>query len=44
MTEDEVVVWHQWLDGLELEQALGVGEGEGSLAYATVHGVPKSQT
>ena len=32
MTEDEVVVWHQWLHGIELEQALEVGEGEGSLA------------
>ena len=32
MTEDEVVRWHHWLDGREFEQALGVGDGQGSLA------------
>ena len=32
MTEDEVVGWHHWLDGHEFEQALRVGEGQGSLA------------
>ena len=31
-TENEMVVWHHWLDGHEFEQALGVGEGQGSLA------------
>ena len=31
MTEDKMVVWHQ-LDGHEYEQALGVGDGQGSLA------------
>ena len=31
MTEDEMVGWHQWLDGHEFEQALGVGDGQGSL-------------
>ena len=31
MTEDEMVGWHHWLDGHEFEQALGVGDGEGSL-------------
>ena len=31
MTEDEMVGWHHWLDGLEFEQALGVGDGQGSL-------------
>ena len=30
-TEDEMVGWHHWLDGHELEQALGVGDGQGSL-------------
>ena len=30
-TEDEMVGWHHWLDGHEFEQALGNGEGEGSL-------------
>ena len=32
MTEDEMVGWHHWLDGHEFEQALGVGDGQGSLA------------
>ena len=27
MTEDEMVGWHHRLDGHELEQALGVGDG-----------------
>ena len=31
MTEDEMVAWHRWLDGHEFEQALGVGDGQGSL-------------
>ena len=30
-TEDEIVWWHHWLDGHEFEQALGVGDGQGSL-------------
>ena len=33
MTEDETVGWHYRLDGREFEQALGVGDGQGSLAY-----------
>ena len=41
-TEDEMVGWHQWLDGREFEQAPGDGEGQGSLA--AVHGVSKSWT
>ena len=32
MTEDEVVGWHHQLDGHEFEQALGTGDGQGSLA------------
>ena len=31
-TEDEMVGWHHWLNGHELEQAPGDGEGQGSLA------------
>ena len=42
-TEDEMVGWHHQLDGHEFEQALGVGDGQGSLA-AAVHGITKSQT
>ena len=33
MTEDEMVGWHHQLDGDEFDQALGVGDGQGSLAY-----------
>ena len=33
MTEDEMVEWHHQLDGHEFEQALGVGDGQGSLSY-----------
>ena len=32
MTEDEMVVWHQQLNGHEFEQTLGDSEGQGSLA------------
>ena len=28
----EMFGWHHWLDGHEFEQALGVGDGQGSLA------------
>ena len=31
MTGDETVGWHRRLDGHEFEQALGVGDGQGSL-------------
>ena len=41
MTEDETVGWHHRLDGHEFEQALAVGDGQGSLA---VHGVANSWT
>ena len=30
-TEDEMVEWHHQLDGHEFEQAVGVGDGQGSL-------------
>ena len=30
-TEDEMVGWHHQLNGHEFEQALGDGEGQGSL-------------
>ena len=43
MTEDEMAGWHHQLDGHEFEQALGVFDGQGSLACA-VHGVTKSWT
>ena len=31
-----MVGWHYRLDGHEFEQALGVGEGQGSLADAVI--------
>ena len=36
-----MVGWQHQLDGHESEQALGVGDGQGS---AAVHGVAKNQT
>ena len=32
MTEDEMFVWHHWLNGHEFEQTPGDSEGQGSLA------------
>ena len=32
MREDEMIGWHHRLNGHEFEQALGVGDGQGSLA------------
>ena len=42
-TEDEMVGWHLRLDGHESEKALGVGEGQGSLACCSRQGL-QSQT
>ena len=33
MTEDEIVGWHHRLSGHESEQAPGVGDGQGGLAW-----------
>ena len=41
MTEDEMVRRHHRLDGHEFEQALGIGDGQGSWD-APVLGVAKS--
>ena len=38
MTGDETVGWHHLLDGHEFEHALGVGEGQGSLACCSPQG------
>ena len=38
MTEDEMVGWHHQLHGHEFEQAPGVGDGQGSLAYCSPWG------
>ena len=42
MTEDEMVGWHHRLNGYEFEQALGVGEGEGSLVCCSPWGHKES--
>ena len=44
MTEDESVRWHHLLDGHEFEQALGVGEEEGSLVCCSPWGREESDT
>ena len=38
MTEDEMLGWHCQLDGHGFEQALGVGYGQGNLAYCNPWG------
>ena len=43
-TEDEMVGWYHWLDGHEFEQALGVGDGQGSLACCSPWGRKESDT
>ena len=43
MTEDEMVGWHHRLDGDESEQALGLGDGQGRLAWGSPWG-SQSQT
>ena len=43
-TEDEMVRWHLWLNGHESEQALGVGDGQGSLECYTPWGRKESDT
>ena len=44
MTEDEMVRWHHLLNGHEFEQALGVGDGQGSLACCSPWGHQESDT
>ena len=45
MTEDEMVGWHHRLEqGHEFEQAPGVGNGQGSLAYCSPWGCKESDT
>ena len=42
MTEDKMVGWHHQLNGHEFEQALGDGEGQGSLVYCSPWGHKES--
>ena len=32
-TEDEMAGWHHWLNGHQFKQVLGIGGGQGSLAF-----------
>ena len=42
MTEDEMVGWHHQLDGHELEQAMGLCNGQGSLVCCSPCGRKES--
>ena len=42
MTEDEMVEWHYQLDGCKFEQAPGLGDGQGNLAYYSPWGHKES--
>ena len=44
MTEDEMVGWHHRLNGQEFEQALGDGEGHGSLECCSPRSGEESDT
>ena len=43
MTENEMVGWHHRLDGHEFEQALGIGDRQGSLACCSLWGCKESK-
>jgi len=42
MTEDEMVEWHHRPDGHEFEEALGIDDGQGSLACCSPWGCTES--
>ena len=44
MTEDEMIGLHHWLNEHEFEQALGVGDGQGSLACCSLCGCKELDT
>ena len=44
MTEDEMAGWYHQLNGQEFEQALGVGDGQGSLASCSLWVCNESDT
>ena len=43
-TEDEMAVWHHWLNGRESEWTPGVGDGQGGLACCDSWGHKESDT
>ena len=44
MTEDDMVGWHHWLNGLQFEHSLGDSEGQGSLAHCSPWGLEELDT
>ena len=44
MIEDEMAGWHHQCNGHEFEEALGVGDGQGSLACCNPRGRKESDT
>ena len=42
MTGDEMVGWHHGLNGHEVEQAPGIGDGQGSLTCCSPRGRKES--
>ena len=44
MTEDLTIGWHHGLNGHEFEQALGVGDGQGSLVGCSPWGLKELNT
>ena len=44
MTEDEIAGWHHRLEGHEFGSTLGVGDGQGGLAYCNSWGRKESDT
>ena len=43
-TEDEMAVWHHWLNAHEFRWTLGVGDGQGGLACCNSRGRKESDT
>ena len=44
MTEDQIIRWHQQLNGHEFEQALGGGDRQGSLEFCSPWGCKEPDT
>ena len=44
MTGNEMIGWHHHFNGHEFEQALGVGDGQRSLACCSPWGLKESDT
>ena len=44
MTKHEVVGWHHRLDGHEFEQAVGIGDGQGSPVCCSLWGLKELDT